>query len=73
MLYEVITDRHANYMSSLVLLASTIEKMALEVRHLQRTEVNEVREPFSKNQKGSTRIVISKKAIKQEWNRNKFV
>ncbi len=47
-------DRHANYISSLVLLASTLEKLAFEVRNLQRTEVNEVREPFSKNQKGSS-------------------
>lgn len=47
-------DRHANYMSSLVLLGSTLEKLALEIRHLQRTEVSEAREPFAKNQKGSS-------------------
>jgi len=47
-------DRHANYISALVLLGSTLEKLALEIRHLQRTEVNEVREPFAKNQKGSS-------------------
>ncbi len=59
-------DRHANYMSSIVLLASTIEKMALEVRHLQRTEVNEVREPFSKNQKGSSAMPHKKNPIVSE-------
>jgi len=47
-------DRHANYISALVLLSSTIEKIAMEIRNLQRTEVGEVREPFSKNQKGSS-------------------
>ncbi len=59
-------DRHANYMSSLVLLASTLEKMALEVRHLQRTEVNEVREPFSTNQKGSSAMPHKKNPIVSE-------
>lgn len=59
-------DRHANYMSSLVLLGSTIEKIALEVRNLQRTEVNEVREPFSKNQKGSSAMPHKKNPIVSE-------
>jgi len=59
-------DRQANYMSSIVLLASTIEKIALEVRHLQRTEVNEVREPFSKNQKGSSAMPHKKNPIVSE-------
>jgi adenylosuccinate lyase len=59
-------DRHANYVSSLVLLGSTIEKMALEIRHLQRTEVNEVREPFSKNQKGSSAMPHKKNPIVSE-------
>lgn len=59
-------DRHAYYMSSLVLLGSTIEKIALEVRHLQRTEVNEVREPFSKNQKGSSAMPHKKNPIVSE-------
>ncbi len=59
-------DRHANYMSSLVLLASTIEKMALEIRHLQRTEVGEVREPFAKNQKGSSAMPHKRNPIASE-------
>jgi adenylosuccinate lyase len=59
-------DRHANYMSSLVLLGSTIEKIALEVRHLQRTEVNEVKEPFSKNQKGSSAMPHKRNPIVSE-------
>jgi adenylosuccinate lyase len=59
-------DRHANYLSSLVLLASTLEKIALEVRHLQRTEVNEVREPFSSSQKGSSAMPHKKNPIVSE-------
>jgi adenylosuccinate lyase len=59
-------DRHANYMSSLVLLASTLEKIALEIRHLQRTEVNEVKEPFSTNQKGSSAMPHKKNPIVSE-------
>ncbi|XFA98391.1 adenylosuccinate lyase [Candidatus Izemoplasma sp. B36] len=59
-------DRHANYISSLVLLGSTIEKIAMEVRNLQRTEVNEVREPFSKNQKGSSAMPHKKNPIVSE-------
>lgn len=59
-------DRHANYISSLVLLASTIEKLALEIRNLQRTEVNEVREPFSQKQKGSSAMPHKKNPIVSE-------
>ena len=59
-------DRHAFYLSTLVLLASTLEKIALEVRNLQRTEVNEVREPFSKNQKGSSAMPHKKNPIVSE-------
>jgi len=47
-------DRHAEVMAILSLLASSIEKIALEIRHLQRTEVLEVEEPFSEGQKGSS-------------------
>lgn len=47
-------DRHAQYMATLSLIASSIEKIAVEIRHLQRSEVNEVKEGFSKNQKGSS-------------------
>jgi adenylosuccinate lyase len=59
-------DRHAYYMSALVLLASTLEKIAIEIRHLQRTEVNEVREPFSSTQKGSSAMPHKKNPIVSE-------
>jgi adenylosuccinate lyase len=47
-------DRHAEVLGTLAVLAATLEKMALEIRHLQRTEVREVEEPFSAGQKGSS-------------------
>jgi adenylosuccinate lyase len=47
-------DRHANYVASLALVAATLEKIATEIRHLQRTEVREVEEPFAAGQKGSS-------------------
>ncbi len=47
-------DRHAHYLNELALIASEIEKIAVEIRHLQRTEVLEVEEPFYSNQKGSS-------------------
>ena len=47
-------DRHANYVSTLALIAATCEKIALEIRHLQRTEVREAEEPFAEGQKGSS-------------------
>jgi adenylosuccinate lyase len=47
-------DRHAHYLSALALIAATLEKIALEIRHLQRTEVREVEEPFSGEQRGSS-------------------
>lgn len=47
-------DRHAEYLLVLSLIACSIEKIALEIRHLQRTEVLEVEEPFEKGQKGSS-------------------
>lgn len=47
-------DSHAFLLQTLALLASSLENMALEIRHLQRTEVLEVEEPFSKSQKGSS-------------------
>jgi len=47
-------DRHANYIATLALIAGTLEKIALEIRHLQRTEVREVEEPFAAGQKGSS-------------------
>jgi adenylosuccinate lyase len=47
-------DRYAEFLSTLAIIAASIEKIALEIRHLQRTEVREAQEPFSKGQKGSS-------------------
>ena len=47
-------DRHASYLNALAVLACLVERIALEIRHLQRTEVLEVEEPFYKKQKGSS-------------------
>ncbi len=47
-------DRHAEYLGTLAIIAAGIEKIAVEIRHLQRTEVREAEEPFSKGQKGSS-------------------
>jgi adenylosuccinate lyase len=47
-------DRHAELLSALAVCASSLEKFALEIRHLARTEVREVEEPFAKGQKGSS-------------------
>ena len=47
-------DRHAVYFNTLAVIASSIERLATEIRHLQRTEVLEVEEFFSKGQKGSS-------------------
>ena len=47
-------DRHSEYLSALAITAASIEKIAVEVRHLQRTEVLEAEEPFHEGQKGSS-------------------
>jgi adenylosuccinate lyase len=47
-------DRHAEYLATLAIIAASIEKIAIEIRHLQRTEVLEAEEPFAKGQKGSS-------------------
>jgi adenylosuccinate lyase len=47
-------DRHAHYVSTLAVITSTLDKIALEIRHLQRTEVREAEEFFSRGQKGSS-------------------
>jgi adenylosuccinate lyase len=47
-------DRHASYMATLAVVAGTLEKIAVEIRHLQRTEVLEAEEYFAKGQKGSS-------------------
>jgi adenylosuccinate lyase len=50
----IARDRHAAFVCALALVAATLEKIALEVRHLQRTEVREAEEPFAAGQKGSS-------------------
>ena len=50
----VARDRHSSFMSALALVAGTLERIATEIRHLQRTEVGEAFEPFGKEQKGSS-------------------
>ncbi len=47
-------DRHAHYVAALAVIAASLEKVALEIRHLQRTEVREAEEPFAKGQRGSS-------------------
>ncbi len=59
-------DRHANYFATLALIGSTLEQMATEVRHLQRTEVREVEEHFNKGQKGSSAMPHKRNPIGSE-------
>ncbi|MDM7273248.1 adenylosuccinate lyase [Sulfurihydrogenibium azorense] len=47
-------DRHAEFMTAMAITASSLEKIAVEIRHLQRTEVLEAQEPFKKGQRGSS-------------------
>ncbi len=59
-------DRHAAYISTLAIIASSLDKIALEVRHLQRTEVREAQEFFSEKQKGSSAMPHKKNPITAE-------
>jgi len=59
-------DRHAQYFTTLAILAGSIEKMAVEIRHLQRTEVGEVEEAFTSGQKGSSAMPHKKNPIGSE-------
>ncbi len=59
-------DRHAHYLSVIALIGSELEKMAVEIRHLSRTEVNEVSEYFDSNQKGSSAMPHKKNPISSE-------
>jgi adenylosuccinate lyase len=59
-------DRHAQVFSTLAVLAGTLEKIAIEIRHLQRTEVLEAEEPFAKGQKGSSAMPHKKNPIGAE-------
>jgi adenylosuccinate lyase len=56
-------DRHAEFMTTLSIIGGTLEKMAVEIRGLQKTEFNEVLEPFSKKQKGSSAMPHKKNPI----------
>ncbi|MDE5546998.1 MAG: adenylosuccinate lyase [Anaeroplasmataceae bacterium] len=59
-------DRHAYYVATLATIASSLEQMALEIRHLQRTEVHEAEEAFSKGQKGSSAMPHKRNPISSE-------
>jgi adenylosuccinate lyase len=59
-------DRHAELLSALALLASSLERFALEIRHLARTEVREVEEPFGRGQKGSSAMPHKRNPIVAE-------
>lgn len=59
-------DRHTEYMYSLAQIASTLEKIAIEIRHLSRSEVHEVEEYFSSTQKGSSAMPHKKNPISSE-------
>ena len=59
-------DRHAQFFSTLAIIASSIERFAIEIRHLQRTEVLEVEEFFSSKQKGSSAMPHKKNPILSE-------
>jgi adenylosuccinate lyase len=59
-------DRHAYYFATLAVIASSLEKFAVEVRHLQRTEVQEAEEPFTEGQKGSSAMPHKRNPILSE-------
>jgi adenylosuccinate lyase len=59
-------DRHAAYIATLAILGGTLDKIAVEIRHLQRTEVREAQEYFSEKQKGSSAMPHKKNPITSE-------
>ncbi len=59
-------DRHADYMATLALVGATIEKIAVEIRHLQRSEVLEAEESFGKGQKGSSSMPHKRNPVGSE-------
>src|SRR6202046_3407587 len=59
-------DRHAQYLSTLAIIAGTLERVALEIRHLQRTEVREVEEPFGGEQRGSSAMPHKRNPVSSE-------
>lgn len=59
-------DRHAQFVMTLALIAASLEKFAVEIRHLQRTDVLEVEEPFSSGQKGSSAMPHKRNPVASE-------
>jgi adenylosuccinate lyase len=59
-------DRHAQYVSTLAIVAASLERVALEIRHLQRTEVREVEEPFGGEQRGSSAMPHKRNPVSSE-------
>ena len=59
-------DRHAEYMATLAITASTLDAIATEIRHLARTEVREVQEPFAEGQKGSSAMPHKRNPVVSE-------
>lgn len=59
-------DRHAQYLQTLALIAASLEKFAVEIRHLQRTEVLEAEEPFEAGQKGSSAMPHKRNPVGSE-------
>ncbi len=59
-------DLHAHYIATLAGIASTLDKIALEIRHLQRTEIREVEEPFAAGQKGSSAMPHKRNPVTSE-------
>jgi adenylosuccinate lyase len=59
-------DRHSEYLTTLAIIGASLEKFATEIRHLQRTEVREVEEPFAAGQKGSSAMPHKRNPVKSE-------
>jgi adenylosuccinate lyase len=59
-------DRHAHYISTIALVGASLEKVAIEIRHLQRTEVREAQEYFAKGQKGSSAMPHKRNPVTSE-------
>src|SRR4029450_3730068 len=59
-------DRHAEFMATLAIIAASLEKIAVEIRSLQRTEIGEVEEPFAEGQKGSSAMPHKRNPVGSE-------
>jgi adenylosuccinate lyase len=59
-------DRHAQYLTTLAIIAASLEKIAVEIRHLQRTEVREAEEPFGGEQRGSSAMPHKRNPVSTE-------